>query len=78
MQAIVDTIFEKEGKVGKGTLVKQYDDLKKAIPSEWVERIEKNEEGEEGGMPKLYFKKENGENRLFIECKVKEIYLVFR
>lgn len=47
MQAIVDTIFEKEGKVGKGTLVKQYDDLKKAIPSEWVERIEKNAEGEE-------------------------------
>ncbi len=77
-QAIVDTIFEKEGKVGKGTVVKQYDDLKKAIPNEWVERIDKNEVGEEGGMPELYFKKKNGEKCFLIECKVKQIYLVFR
>ncbi len=39
VQAIFDTIFEKEGQVGKGTVVKQYDDLKKAIHNEWVERI---------------------------------------
>ncbi len=40
VQEIFDTIFEKEGQVGKGTVVKQYDDLKKAIHNEWVERID--------------------------------------
>ncbi len=64
--------------MGKEQWFKQYDDLKKAIPNEWVERIDKNEVGEEGGMPELYFKKENGEKCFLIECKVKQIYLVFR
>lgn len=78
IQAIMDAIFEIERNVTKGTLTKQFDELKKAIPKGWVERIEKNEKDENEGMPELYFKKKNGENKCFFECKVKDFYLVFR
>lgn len=78
IQAIVDTVSEIEGNVGKGTLVKQFDELKKAIPKEWVEMIDKNEETEKRDMPELYFKKKNGENVPFMVCKVKDFYFVFR
>lgn len=70
VQVIVDAVGEDDKRVCKTKLQKQYEDLKKAIPKEWIDKVEKNEMGDKNEWPEVYVERANGEKVDFNECKV--------
>ncbi len=75
LQGIVDEIEEIGEEVDKSIVKQQFDKIKKAIPDEWIERIEKKEEGE-GKVEVLL--KESGKEVSIQSCSLKMIYKFFR
>lgn len=78
LQVVVDALREGGKRVWRMKLDRQYEDLKKAIPKDWIERIENYESGEEDELPEVFFKRSNGEKVNFNLCKVRNFYSVFR
>ncbi len=74
----MDALREGGKRVWRMKLDRQYEDLKKAIPKDWIERIENYESGEEDELPEVFFKRSNGEKVNFNLCKVRNFYSVFR
>lgn len=75
-QAIVDEVKEVEDDVNVKILEKQYEQVKEAIPGQWIRRIE-GENGNEGDKMKVFIK-EKGEDISLNQSSVKEFYVFFR
>ncbi len=74
--ATLDEVKEVEEDINVKSLENQYEQVKDAIPEQWIKKIEEDK-GKEGEKMKVFIK-EKGEEVSFNQCLVKDFYVYFR
>ncbi|MGL6064844.1 MAG: RNA-directed DNA polymerase, partial [Fusobacteriaceae bacterium] len=74
--AILEEVKAVEEDINVRSLENQYEQVKEAIPEQWIQKIEEDK-GNEGEKMKVFIKGK-GEEVYFDQCLVKEFYVYFR
>ncbi len=74
--AILEKVKAVEEDINVRSLENQYEQVKEAIPEQWIQKIEEDK-GNEGEKMKVFIKGK-GEEVSFDQCLVKEFYVYFR
>lgn len=77
VQAIYDEVKNIENHVNRNALKKQYDQIKEAIPKEWIINIEKQGKDSEEDKMKVFLKAK-GDKEPFYLSHIRTFYVLFR